>query len=82
MFSEPARAITRNAIVIAIGFLPLLGSTLTPYSTVGFFLAAIMAVSCMVTLLLLPAAMELLKPRLFGEGAALPAVDRPGGGSV
>lgn len=82
MFREPARAITRNAIVIAIGFLPLLGSTLTPYSTVGFFLAAIMAVSCIVTLLLLPAAMELLKPRLFREAAALPAVGHPGGGSV
>jgi len=82
MFREPARAITRNAIVIAVGFLPLLGSTLTPYSTVGFFLAAIMAVSSIVTLLLLPAAMELLKPRLFGEDAVLAAAGRPGGGSV
>jgi predicted RND superfamily exporter protein len=82
MFSEPARAITRNAIVIAIGFLPLLGSSLLPYNTVGFFLAAIMVVSCIVTLLLLPAVMELLKPRLFGEDAALPAAGRPGGGSV
>jgi predicted RND superfamily exporter protein len=82
MFSEPARAITRNAIVIAIGFLPLLGSSLLPYNTVGFFLAAIMAVSCIVTLLLLPAGMELLIPRLFREDAALPAAGRPGGGSV
>ncbi len=68
--------------MIAIGFLPLLGSTLTPYNTVGFFLAAIMAVSCLVTLLLLPAAMELLKPRLFKEEASLPAAARPGEGGV
>jgi predicted RND superfamily exporter protein len=69
MFAEPARAIARNAIVIAIGFLPLLASPLVPYNTVGFFLAAIMAVSSAVTVLLLPGSMHLLKQRLFGEGA-------------
>jgi len=66
MFNEPARAISRNAIVIAIGFLPLLASPLVPYNTVGFFLAAIMAVSCGVTLLLLPAVMNLMSKKLFG----------------
>jgi predicted RND superfamily exporter protein/outer membrane lipoprotein-sorting protein len=75
MFNEPARAISRNAIVIAIGFLPLLGSPLVPYNTVGFFLAAIMAVSCGVTLILLPAAMNLFKKKLFGEEAASAAAD-------
>jgi predicted RND superfamily exporter protein len=65
MFAEPARAITRNAIVIAVGFLPLLASPLVPYNTVGFFLFAIMAVSCLVTLTLLPGVMELLASRLF-----------------
>jgi predicted RND superfamily exporter protein len=69
MFAEPARAIARNAIVIAIGFLPLLASPLVPYNTVGFFLAAIMAVSCAVTVVLLPGSMHLLRRRLFGEGA-------------
>ena len=67
LFAEPARAITRNAIVISVGFLPLLASPLVPYSTVGFFLAAIMVVSCLVTLVLLPGAMHLLKRRLFAE---------------
>ncbi|MEO0856817.1 MAG: MMPL family transporter [Bacteroidota bacterium] len=57
LFAEPARAITRNALVIAIGFLPLLVSPLVPYNTVGVFLATIMAASCLATLLLLPAAM-------------------------
>jgi predicted RND superfamily exporter protein len=45
MFGEPAAAISRNAIVIAIGFLPLLLAPLVPYKTVGFFLGTIMAVS-------------------------------------
>jgi predicted RND superfamily exporter protein len=59
MFQEPSRAISRNAIVIAIGFTPLLLSPLMPYITVGFFLASIMALSALVTLVLLPALMTL-----------------------
>ncbi|SES98291.1 efflux RND transporter permease subunit [Thalassotalea agarivorans] len=55
MFEEPSKAISRNAIVIAIGFTPLLLSPLVPYITVGFFLASIMALSALVTLVLLPA---------------------------
>ncbi|MFT4926796.1 MAG: putative RND superfamily exporter protein [Phenylobacterium sp.] len=54
MFQEPSRAISRNAIVIAVGFTPLLLSPLVPYVTVGFFLATIMATSALVTLVLLP----------------------------
>jgi predicted RND superfamily exporter protein len=59
MLQEPSRAISRNAIVIAIGFTPLLLSPLVPYITVGFFLAGIMALSALVTLVLLPALMTL-----------------------
>lgn len=65
MFAEPASAIARNAIVIAIGFLPLLLSPLLPYNTVGIFLATIMAASCLVTLMLLPSAMSVLQRVLF-----------------
>ena len=65
MFAEPARAISRNAIIIALGFLPLLAAPLVPYNTVGIFLAAIMAISCVVTLTLLPALMALFRPWLF-----------------
>lgn len=54
MFNEPASAIVRNAVVIAIGFTPLLLAPLVPYITVGFFLVSIMAVSALVTLLILP----------------------------
>lgn len=65
MFAEPAAAISRNGIIIAVGFLPLLIAPLVPYKTVGFFLAAIMAVSGAGTLLILPALITLLQKRLF-----------------
>ncbi len=69
MFAEPARAITRNVLVIAIGFLPLLAAPLVPYKTVGIFLCAIMGLSGAVTLLVLPAAVTLLEKRLFRDTA-------------
>ena len=67
MFEEPARAIARNAIVIAIGFTPLLFAPLVPYITVGIFMAAIMALSGVTTLVLLPALMSCAGPWLFPE---------------
>ena len=70
MFAEPARAISRNAILIAIGFLPLLASPLVPYNTVGLFLAAIMAASGVVTLGLLPGVISLGERWLFARAAA------------
>ena len=60
MFDQPARAISRNAIVIAMGFTPLLLAPLVPYITVGIFLASIMIISALITLLLLPAIMTLV----------------------
>ncbi len=65
LFGEPARAIARNVLVIAIGFTPLLLAPLLPYVTVGFFLASILFVSGAATLLLLPALMRPLEPMLF-----------------
>lgn len=60
MFGEPANAITKNAAVVALGFTPLLFAPLVPYVTVGVFLASIMAVSALVTLILLPAVLTLI----------------------
>jgi predicted RND superfamily exporter protein len=65
MFKEPAMAISRNAIVISIGFTPLLMAPLVPYRTVGFFLATIMAVSWCATLFILPALVTMLRKFLF-----------------
>ena len=55
MFGGPGRAIVRNALVVAIGFLPLLAAPLVPYKTVGFFMFSIMAISSFATLIILPA---------------------------
>ncbi len=67
MFKEPAMAISRNAITISIGFIPLLLAPLVPYKTVGFFLATIMAVSWAATLFILPALVAMLRKRLFPD---------------
>lgn len=74
MFDEPARAISRNVLVIAIGFLPLLAAPLVPYKTVGVLLCAIMALSGVVTLLVLPSILRVGEKRLFkAVGAPLSA---------
>jgi len=61
-FDEPARALTRNALIIAIGFVPLLFASLVPYIIVGALLASIMLLSWLATLLLLPALITILPP--------------------
>ena len=65
MFGEPGRAIARNAIVITLGFLPLVASSLTPYVTVGAFFALLMVFSTLATLLILPAALRILGPSIL-----------------
>jgi predicted RND superfamily exporter protein len=74
IFEEPARAIARNAIVIAIGFTPLFFAPLMPYITVGAFMAGIMALSGLTTLILLPALMSWAGEWLFAEGKQLQEV--------
>ena len=69
IFEEPARAIARNAIVIALGFTPLFFAPLVPYITVGAFMAAIMALSAVTTLIVLPALMSWAGPWLFSDSA-------------
>lgn len=70
MFRGPARAIARNAVIIIIGFLPLMLATLTPYVTVGGFFATLMTVSAATTLILLPALMRLVGHRVLGRSRA------------
>jgi hypothetical protein len=65
MFGEPGRAIARNAIVITLGFIPLISSSLTPYVTVGTFFALLMVISTLATLFILPAALQILGPRIL-----------------
>lgn len=77
IFEEPARAIARNAIVIAFGFTPLFLAALVPYITVGAFMASIMAVSGLATLLLLPALMSLGAKWFFGAPEKAAAARSP-----
>jgi len=65
MLGGPARAISRNALVVAIGFLPLLIAPLIPYRTVGFFMFSIMLVSSIATLLILPAIITMIPGVVF-----------------
>jgi hypothetical protein len=68
---EPSRAIARNAVVIAVGFTPLLAASLRPYVTVGTFMILIMAFSGLATLTGLTATLEqigpFIKPSTQGE---------------
>jgi len=68
VFGDPGRAIARNAIVITLGFLPLVASSLTPYVTVGLFFALLMIFSTLSTLFILPAVLRVAGPRLLSRG--------------
>jgi len=65
MFEEPAKAISRNMMVIAIGFVPLFMAELVPYITVDVFFFIIMLFSGIATLVIMPAFSQIFKDRLF-----------------
>ncbi len=65
IYEEPARAITRNAPIIALGFVPMFFASLMPYLIVGNFMASIMVLSWVVSLALLPSIIT-----LFARGGA------------
>ncbi len=68
MSQGPGRAIVRNALVVAVGFLPLLAAPLVPYKTVGFFMFMIMAVSSVATLVILPSLVSLRPHSVLDAG--------------
>ncbi|SYZ72539.1 Patched family protein [Candidatus Zixiibacteriota bacterium] len=65
IFEGVGRAIARNVLVVSIGFVPMLFSSLVPYVTVGAFFLAIMLVSGLVTMMLLPALAKTFQKSLF-----------------
>lgn len=77
MFGEPARAISRNVLVIAFGFLPLLVASLVPYKTTGIMLFMILTCSGIITLLALPAILTVAQ-RWFFKQAPLSSADESG----
>lgn len=70
VFGETARAIVRNALVIAVGFSPMVLSPLGPYKTVGVFFAVLMLFSALTALGLLPGLLRLTHGRLWKTGTA------------
>ncbi|MGE4557945.1 MAG: RND family transporter [Desulfovibrionaceae bacterium] len=73
MFGEPARAISRNVIIIAFGFLPMLVAALVPYKTTGLLLFSILIFSGFVTLLLLPSILTVAQGVFFRAGRFSPS---------
>lgn len=65
MGGEPALAIFRNALVVGIGFLPLVFATLRPYVTVGLFFGSLAFFAGLITLILLPALIGTFKGLLL-----------------
>jgi predicted RND superfamily exporter protein len=70
-FEEPAQALARNVVVIALGFIPMFFATLVPYVTVGAFFVAIMLISGGATFLIMPATLSMYPARtIAGRSAA------------
>jgi len=70
VFGEPALAITRNVLIVALGFLPLMVAQLVPYKTTAVLLFGILAFSGVMTLVGLPAVLTVCQRWLFGTTRA------------
>jgi hypothetical protein len=77
IFEAPSRAITRNILVIAIGFVPMFFANLVPYITVGAFFFAIMVVSGITTLFAFPAMLSLMNPAFLAGRARARSSEDP-----
>lgn len=66
--ARPGKGIVRNAILFALGFSVMVFAALTPYITVGLFMAAIMLLSAFTTLVYLPALVKLWQGWLLKKG--------------
>jgi len=62
---RPGRGIARNAVLFASAFSVMLFAPLTPYITVGAFIASMMTLSALFTMILVPALIVLFKNRLL-----------------
>ncbi|MFH1681635.1 MAG: MMPL family transporter [Candidatus Eisenbacteria bacterium] len=69
IFEAPSRAIARNVLVIAIGFVPMFFANLVPYITVGAFFFAIMVISGITTFFAFPAILSLMSPAFLAGKA-------------
>lgn len=82
MFGEPALAINRNVLVVALGFLPLMVAQLVPYKTTAVMLFGILFFSGLVTLLLLPALLTVAEKWFFKKQTGNRQVTEPTEGAA
>src|SRR4030043_347674 len=63
--ARPGKGVMRNAALFASAFSVMLFASLTPYITVGAFIASMMMLSAIMTIIYLPALITLLQSWLF-----------------
>ncbi len=66
--ARPGRGIFLNAILFGLGFAVMILADLTPYVTVGVFMAAIMLLSAVLSLVLLPGLIHLFQTVMIKGG--------------
>jgi len=62
---RPGKGILRNALLFSLAFSVMIFASLTPYVTVGIFIAALMMLSALLTLIYLPALIVLFQKQLM-----------------
>ncbi|MEW6749391.1 MAG: MMPL family transporter [Candidatus Latescibacterota bacterium] len=68
--ARPGRGIFLNAALFALGFSVMVFADLTPYITVGVLMAAIMLLSAVLSVVLLPGLIHLFRPVLLKGGTS------------
>ena len=63
--ARPGKGIIRNAVLFATAFSAMILAPLTPYVTVGLFIASMMFISAVMSIIYLPALIMLFKSWLF-----------------
>jgi hypothetical protein len=66
--ARPGRGIFLNAVLFGLGFAVMVFADLTPYITVGVFMAAIMLLSALLSVVLLPGLVHLLRKVMIKGG--------------
>ena len=66
--ARPGKGIFLNAILFALGFSVMIFADLTPYITVGVFMAAIMLLSSVMSVIYLPGLIQLFRRQLLKGG--------------
>jgi len=66
--ARPGKGIFLNAVLFALGFAVMIFADLTPYVTVGLFMAAIMLLSALMSLIYLPGLIHLFHKVLLKGG--------------